>query len=230
MVQPFRPSALGGNLGVRNCTIYKLNATGSTAIATLIELANPFSQNKVGLDLVESETRTASYSTTDNALQDFTSATSNVHKELETMDVTGLLISSIDIPFIGSLGTPGIPGGFGGSLRADLLKIENLRGIAAEKKPVMVVTPRKSFARAFITSISDSWTTDDGENTVVSISFKEARIVSPLQAGSTVPDVASLSNGNVSAQGLGGQAPQAIQTQSVQAGGAVGVAPTVIGA
>jgi len=230
MVQPFRQSRLGGNIGVRNCTIYRLTPSGSTAIETLLELVNPFSPDKVAMDLVESETRNASYSTTDNPLQDFTSATSNIHKELETMEVSGIFISSIDIPFVGSVGVPGIPGGFGGGLRADLLKLENLRSIAAEKRPVCVVTPRRSMPRAWITSISGTWDTDMGENTGVSISFKECRIVSPMQALGVVPDVASLSTGNVSPQSIGGQAPQAITTQSVQASGTVGVPPTVIGA
>lgn len=228
MVRPYRESPPGGNLGVRNAVVYRLNRSGSAPVATLIELANPFSPNKVGLDVVDSESFTESYSVTENPLQDFTSATSNVHKELIAFDLSGTIISSIDIPFIGSIGVPGIPGGFGGGLRADLLKIRTLRAIANERMPVMVVSPRHSLDRAFIANVSDSWSPSDGENTQVTISFVEARIVSPLIADNVVQDVASLSNGNASVSSLGGQAPSLAGSTSANAN-VTGLPPFVQG-
>ncbi len=210
MVQPFRPSPLGGNLGVRNAVIYRLNRIGNSPVATIAELANPFSANKVGLDVVDSEAFSRAYTVTTNPLQDFTSATSNVHKDLMRITLSGTLISSIDVPFVGSIGVPGIPGGFGGGLRADLLKIRTLEAIADERRPVMIVSPRVSLARAFIESVDTNWSPDVGENTQVSISFVEARIVSPLLAQNVPQDVGALANGNADVSSLGGQAPKAI--------------------
>jgi len=210
MVKPFRDSPFGGNLGVRNAVIYRLNRVGNSPVATIAELANPFSANKVGLDVVDSEAFSRAYTVTTNPLQDFTSATSNVHKDLMRITLSGTLISSIDVPFIGSIGVPGIPGGFGGGLRADLLKIRTLEAIADERRPVMIVSPRVSLARAFIESVDTNWSPDVGENTQVSISFVEARIVSPLLAENVPQDVGALANGNADVSSLGGQAPKSI--------------------
>ena len=210
MVKPFRDTPLGGNLGVRNAVIYRLNRIGNSPVATIAELANPFSANKVGLDVVDSEAFSRAYTVTTNPLQDFTSATSNVHKDLMRITLSGTLISSIDVPFVGSIGVPGIPGGFGGGLRADLLKIRTLEAIADERRPVMIVSPRVSLASAFIESVDTNWSPDVGENTQVSISFVEARIVSPLLAQNVPQDVGALANGNADVSSLGGQAPKAI--------------------
>lgn len=227
MVQPFVKSPLGGNLGIRTATIYKINAAGIPT-ATLIELANPFSPNKVGFDVVDSEDFSRTYTVTTNPLQDFTSATSNVHKNLDSMTVSGTLISSIDIPFIGSIGVPGIPGGFGGGLRSDLLKLKTIYAIADTREPVMIVSPRQDMPRAFIESVSTGWNPDTGENTLVTITFKEARIVSPLGADAVLPDVASSFTGNNQITGFGTQAPSTITTQSVTPSGIPGVAPSVV--
>ena len=227
MVKPFLKSPLGGNIGVRNATIYRINAAG-IPVAGILELANPFSPNKVGLDVVDSEDFTRSYSVTEHAMQDFTSSTSNVHKNLDTMTVSGTLISSIDVPFIGSIGIPGIPGGFGGGLRADLIKMSTLYAIADEREPVMIVSPRQDMPRALIESISTGWNPDTGENTLVTINFREARIVSPLGANAVLPDVAASFTGNNAVSGLGAQAPSTVGTQTVGASGVPGVAPFVV--
>ena len=227
MVSPFVQSPLGGNLGVRNATIYKLNAAGTAPVATLIELANPFSPDKVGLDVVDSEDWSRSWTVTENPLQDFTAATSNVSKNSDTFSVSGTLISSVDVAFLTSLGVPGVPG-FGGGLRADLLKLSSLEAIGNLKEPVMVVTPRRSLAKAFIESISTSWSPDVGDNTPVTIVFREARIVNPLTAEAVVPDVASSFTGNNQVSNAGAQAPLVTQTQSVTLSDIFGVGPKVI--
>jgi hypothetical protein len=227
MVQPFLKSPLGGYVGIRTATIYRINAAG-IPVVSILELGRPFSPDKVGMDVVDSEDFTRSWSSTDHAMQDFTSATSNVHKNLDFMSVTGTLISSIDIPFIGSIGIPGIPGGFGGGLRADLLKMSTLYAIGEEREAVMVATPRRSMPRATIESIGDSWGPDTGENTVVTILFKEQRIVSPLGANAVLPDVAASFTGNNAVSGFGTQAPSTVGTQTVGASGVPGVAPFVV--
>ena len=227
MVSPVIKSPLGGNIGVRTGVFYRLNAAG-TPVASLLALANPFSPQKMGLDIVDSESGDITYTTTDHALQDRGTATSNTFKQLETLTIAGTLISSIDIPFVGSIGVPGIPGGFGGGLRADLLKLEIIKAIADEQEPIMYVSPRRTMGLAFITGISDTWSPDDGENTMVSISLKEARIVSPLNADGLVQDLASMATGNNATAGLGGQAPSPVLTQSIQGSTVPGVAPLVV--
>jgi hypothetical protein len=179
------------------------------------------------LDIIDTEDIESTYLVTTNALQDFTSAQSNIHKELDRMTLTGTLISSIDIPLVGSVGLGGIPG-LGGGLRADLLKIENLEVLANRREPVMVLTPRKNFPKAFIESIVRSWSPDVGDNTLVTISIVEARIVNPLLAASLLQDVAASNTGNNSVTSAGAQSPVEIVSPEVQQGATVGVSPTVI--
>ena len=99
--------------------------------------------------MVDSEDVERSYNVTTNALQDFTSATSNVHKNPERITVSGTLVSSVDLALAGSVGFAG--------LRADLIRVANLEELADARQPIMVVSPRVSMARAFIESISRSW-------------------------------------------------------------------------
>ncbi len=216
MVSPFIESPLGGILGARTASFFRLDRLTLTPIEALPDLV-PVRlgglANRVVLDMVDSEDVELSYQVTENPLQDFTTATSNVHRALKRMTLSGTLISGIDLPLIGATGLGGIPG-FGGGLRADLLRLAKLEEIADRREPIMVVTPRRSFPTAFIESISPSWTPDQGDNTLVTITIVEARIVSPL-TGATVPDVAGSATGNNAPTGAGAQAPTPVQTQSV---------------
>lgn len=226
MVAPFVQSPLGGLLGARTASFYRLDAAGLMPVEPIADLVPAFSPRRVVLDMVDSEDVELSFEVTTNALQDFRDATSNVHKSLDRMTISGTLVSSIDLALIGSVGTGGIPG-IGGGLRADLLRLENLEAMANRREPVMVVTPRRSFARAIIESVSPSWTPDTGDNMLVTISIVEARIVSPL-TGTIVPDVAGSTTGNNAVASVGAQAPAPVTTQLVTPPAVPGLSPTVI--
>jgi hypothetical protein len=125
-VDPFVQNPLGGLLGARTASFYKLDPTGTAPVESIADLVPAFSPRRVVLDMVDSEDVELSFEVTTNALQDFRSATSNVHKALDRMTLSGTLVSSVDLALIGSVGTGGIPG-IGGGLRADLLRLGSRR-------------------------------------------------------------------------------------------------------
>lgn len=223
----FQENPLGGILGARTASFYRLDATGTVPVEPVADIRPAFSPDRVVLDMVDSESLTRNYQVTTNALQDFTSATSNVHRDLIRISITGTLIGSIDLAFLGSVGLGGIPG-FGGGLRSDLLKFANLEELADKREPVLVVTPRISLPRAFIESISRTWEPGNGENTIVTVSVVEARIVNPLTAFDSVPDVAGSFTGNNEISPQGAQAPAPVVTQQVTPPQVFGAAPNVV--
>jgi hypothetical protein len=197
---------------------YRLDSTGTQPIEPLGDLIPALTSDRVTLDMVDSEDVERSYNVTMNALQDFTSATSNVHKNPERITVSGTLVSSIDLALAGSVGFAG--------LRADLIRVANLEELADARQPIMVVSPRVSMARAFIESISRSWNPDQGENTLITVALVEARIVSPLTANEVIADVAASATGNNSTTQAGSQAAPTVQTQTLVPGAAPGLPPT----
>ena len=208
MVSPFQKNPLTGIRGKFGVTFFRLDPTGTVPISRLVTLnGNP---NQITIDIVDSEDWSETYETTDNALQDFSTATSNSHRNLETQDFTGTLVGAETL-----LGQ-----------RRDLRKIEELRTLAARREPVMVVSPRISMPKAFITALGGNWTPDLGDNSIVSISVKEARIVSPLTADRVVPDLAASATGNNRVTDAGSQAPQADGAGGTSTG-VTGQAPTV---
>ena len=218
MVQPFIKSPLGGILGARTMAFYRLDSTGTQPIEPLGDLIPALTSDRVTLDMVDSEDVERSYNVTMNALQDFTSATSNVHKNPERITVSGTLVSSVDLALAGSVGFAG--------LRADLIRVANLEELADARQPIMVVSPRVSMARAFIESISRSWNPDQGENTLITVALVEARIVSPLTANEVIPDVSASATGNNATTQAGSQAAPTVQTQTLVPGAAPGLPPT----
>lgn len=227
MASPFLTNPLGGLLGARTASFFRLDPTGRVPIEPLIDLVPSFSPNRVVLDMIDNEVSPREYMVTRNALQDFTSASTNVHKELESMTVTGTLVSSIALPLIGSVGLGGIPG-FGGGLRLDMLKLAALEALADRREPIMIVTPRKSFPKCFIQSIVPTWTPETGDNTILAVTVVEARIVNPLSAEAVLPDLAGSFTGNNDSTGAGAQSPQAVQTQSITPPAVQGQAPLVV--
>jgi hypothetical protein len=177
--------------------------------------------------MIDSEDVQRNYLVTSNALQDFSNAQSNIHRDLIRHTYSGTLVSGVDIALIGSVGAGGIPG-FGAGIRADLLKIENLENLADRREPIMVVSPRVSLAKAFIESISRNWSPDLGDNTFVTVTVVEARIVNPLIADAVIPDVENSATGNNSVTEAGSQSPTEVVSPEVQQGATVGVSPTVI--
>ncbi len=229
MVSPFVKNPLGGNLGARTASFFRLDPTGTVPVEPLLDLVPALNPARVTIDAIESEQKDTTFLITTNALQDFTSAQSNSHKEPVRITVSGILISSIDLGLVGSVGIAGIPG-FGGGLRADLLKIDNLERLADRREPIMYVSPRIDMPKAFIESVSRSWDPGLGDNTIVTVSLVEARIVNPLIGDSAVPDVEASATGNNAVVGTGAQGGAPVETQSVVNSPTVGVAPTVIGA
>ena len=68
------------------------------------------------------------------------------------------------------------------------------------------------------------------ENTLITISLVEARVVSPITADNVIPDVESSATGNNRTTEAGSQAAATVQTQTVTPGAAPGVAPSVVAA
>ena len=223
----FQKTPLGGTLGLRTAAFYRVDRNSGLPIAKIGDLLPALGPDRVTYDAIDSETVSQGFAVTTNALQDLSSATSNVHRDLIRVSLTGTLISSIDLGLIGSVGLGGVPG-FGGGLRTDLLKLANLEALADAREPIAVITPRLSLPLAFIESIDRDWSPDIGENTIVSISLVEARIVNPLSAESEVPDVAASNTGNNSATATGNQIGREIITQSVTPPPVGGAAPGVI--
>ncbi len=179
------PLALSGIKMVQTASIYRLSrATGfQVPIEPVIDLVPGVTPLRVTMDIIDNEDVTLNYTVTDNALQDFSNATTNVHRELQRFVISGIMSSIFQFPQPNPLGgSAGVPG-----LRLDLLRIANLEAIANRKEPVMVVTPRFSLAQCFIESLSRSWSPDVGQNTQLTIACKEARILLPGQS-SALPD------------------------------------------
>lgn len=189
---------------VQTASIYRLSrATGfQVPIEPIIDLVPGITPYRVTMDLIDSEDVSLNYTVTENSLQDFSNATSNVHRELRRMTITGVMASTLQTP----LPVP-IPATTGSALvRFDLLRISNLERIADRREPVMVVTPRFSLPKCFIESISRPWSPDIGPNTEVSISVVEARILSPGQS-EAIPDYDAQLPGNGAPSGGGNVSP-----------------------
>lgn len=228
MVSPFIKSPLGGNLGARTASFFRLDPTGTVPVELLIDLIPALGGNRITIDAIDSESQDSNYLITTNALQDFTSAQSNNHRELKRITVSGVLISSIDLALAGSVGIAGVPG-FGGGLRADLLKVANLEALADRREPIMYVSPRLDMPKAFIENVSRSWDPDLGDNTIVSVTLVEARIVNPLLGDSATPDVEASATGNNATKGAGAQGGSPVETQSISNSTVTGIPPTITG-
>jgi hypothetical protein len=226
MTTPFIKSPFGGLLGVSTASFYRLDKFGRP-IAPIADINPTVTPDRVVLDMVDSESAPEEFEVTENPMQDFTSATSNVHILPRRIEVVGTLISSINLGLITSVGIgtlPGTPAPF----RPDLQMLENLRVLARRREPIMYVSPRENLPLAFITRIDPPWSTEIGENTIVTVSLLEARIVNPLTAQAIVPDVASSFTGNNQKTGAGSQSGTPLETQDVQAPVAPGGAPNVV--
>jgi hypothetical protein len=214
-------------LGIAASVILRIDPITGTPIAPFAYLVNPFSQSSIELDVTTGHQRSTAYDVTQNAMQDATDAASNVHKRPEELSLTGVLVSGIDF---GPLGAAGAPSPLGAGLRMDLVKLRNLRQLADRREVLMVVTPRGSLPMAFVTAISESWTNESGHISLISINFREARIVNPLAPTQAVPDVAGLEPGNNSMTDVGSQTGAPVETQTITPGANATVAPGVVAA
>lgn len=205
----FVESPLAGNLGASTASFFKLDpATFTVPIEPVIDLVPGVTPLRVTLDMIDNEQIDLSFDVTENALQDFTDVASNVRRRLERMTITGTLSAAPPFTPVG-LPPPPIPRG----VRLDLLRVSNLRNLARQRLPILVVTPRFSLARAFIESVGQPWSPDNGESTIVTIALREARLVSPITApiGQDFPAQAP---GNNQSSGGGQQIGKEVTTQT----------------
>jgi hypothetical protein len=193
-------SALNGILKAEFASIYRLSRLSGfqIPISPIANFKPGLTGNHVSIDLVDNEDVSVNYTVTENTLQDFSNATSNVHRNLRRFTITGIMGSTIDVrSFIGT----------GDILKArlkrlDLVRIENLYKIADRGEPVMAITPRFSLKQCFIESINRPWSPDIGPNTELTVSFVEARILGP-ELGVGLPDYDSQLPGNGTQAGGG---------------------------
>lgn len=220
MPPPLLPSALGGNLGAFRASIFRLDPFGVVPLEPLPDIVPGVTPLRVTLDMVDGEQAVYDYDVTEHAIQALADVTANVRKRLETITITGTLGATL--PMVPGAAAPA----FGSFTRMDLLRARNLKAIADARAMVMVVTPRVSLARAFITSIQQSWSPSDGESTIVTVSFREARLVSPVIGVSLAPDFPAQPPGNSAAVG-GGQSVVTPINTTATASSTPGVAPTI---
>ena len=221
MVFPLVPSPLGGNIGATTASFFMLDPTGTTALEPLIDLIPGITPLRVTFDMVDGEQITYNYAVTEHPIQSFLDITSNVHKQLERITINGTLQAT---PPLQPFPPPPVQGGF---TRLDLLRIRNLKNIADQRRPIMVVTPRYGLAKAFIENITANWSPELAESSKVSITVKEARIVSPI-TGDLVPDFPEQAPGNNASEGGGQSSTSEVPTTATEPGGSPGVAPAVM--
>jgi hypothetical protein len=100
----FQKTPLGGTLGLRTAAFYRVDRNSGLPIAKIGDLLPALGPDRVTYDAIDSETVSQGFAVTTNALQDLSSATSNVHRDLIRVSLTGTLISSIDLGLIGVFG------------------------------------------------------------------------------------------------------------------------------
>lgn len=188
-----------GALGVETCSIYVLDPTGTTPLEPVADVVPGTGPLRVTVDLIDSESYQQNWRVTRHTLQDLSDTTSHVYKELTLLTVSGLFAAA------GPMGVPipGVPSsGLARFARLDLQRFNQLSAIAGARKPVMVVTPRCSLARAFITSMPTSWSVADGDSLPVTLTFLEARVLTSATTAAFA-DVDSMAVGNNKASGGG---------------------------
>ena len=240
------PSPLGGNIGARTATIYRLDPTGIVPLEPLIDIVPGLTPFRVTADLIDSEGKTNTYDVTTHPIKFGQDVTSHVRKRLKALNLTFTLGATLPIlptagivlPGGGAFGggvipqlpvgndifVPKVPPVPGSQFRMDLVRLNNLELIADALFPVMVITPRVGLPKAFITSLSHNWTPSLGESTQITISFMEANIVSALPS---IPSDAGLAPGKTTNSGAGTSSPSPAGTSATPSA-TPGVAPTVL--
>lgn len=206
----------GGNPGAFTCSVFRLDPTGTVPVEPLFDLLPGITPLRVTLDMIDSESIALEYDVTEHTIQGALDVTSNIRKRLETLSIVGTLTAQFQpmlTPFI-----PGIPGPqatppifpavpFQPAMPAmppffvqlDLLRFENLKAIADDRRPVMVVTPRITLPRAAIVSLNADYSPDLGDSLSVSLTFREVRLVSPISAEAVIDYPAQAPGANVEA-------------------------------
>ncbi len=212
-------SGLAGALGGQTCSIYVLDPSGSTALEPIADLVPGVSPLRVTIDGIDSEQYQPSYRVTTNTLQDLTDTTSNVYAELIRLTVSGVFGAAGPMG-VGIVGLPDT--GLRRLARLDLVRYKNLQRIAAQRRPVMVVTPRCSLAKAFITGFPYNWSPSDGDSLPITLSFIEARVMSSASI-TAFADLDSMAVGNNTS--TGGGTGGSTTSQLAGTGGGIGAPP-----
>lgn len=216
-------SPLGGNLGAFTCSVFRIEPFTGIPLEPLPDIVPGVTPLRVTLDMVDGETATWEYDVTEHAVQSFLDITTNVHKRLERLTVTGTLAAQPADPPFDILQAPA-PGFL---VRTDLMRMKNLKRMADQRMPVMVVTPRVRLARGIFTSIGQVWGPDDGESIGCTLVFKEARLVSPLTGDLVSPDFPEQEAGNNVASGGGQSATTTVEGAEMTPSANDGLPPEV---
>ncbi len=188
-------NGFNGSLGRTTCSIYALDARG-TPIERVADVVPGVSPLRVTLDTIDGEQLEQAWLVTRHTLQDLTDTTSNVRAELRMLTVAGVLAAA---------GPMVIGSGAVRNARLDAIRFANLTALANLRRPVMVVTPRHSLDRAFITGLPASWSPTDGDSQPITIKFLEARVLTSASVASFVDvDASPVGNNRSSGGGAGG--------------------------
>lgn len=243
------PSPLGGNIGARTGTVYRLDPVAFTApLEPIIDIIPGLSPFRTTVDLIDSENKSNNYSVTQYPIQFGRDVTTHVRKQLKMLTITATLGATLPmLPTAGIIPTgsgvlpftpgvipvlpvgndffvPKVPPVPGDAFRSDLIRLRNLEAMADSLLPVMVITPRVSLSRAFFTNVTHNWTPELGQSTTITMSFVEANIVSILPQ---LPSDEGLAPGNnVEAGGGAGSTTPVDATSTPSA--TPGVPPTVV--
>lgn len=220
MVWPLVPSPLGGNLGAFTASFFRLDPFGVAALEPLPDIVPGATPLRITFDMVDGETASWEYDVTEHAIMALADVTANVRKRLEQITITGTLGGT---PPLTPLPAAPVPGSFA---RLDLVRLRNLKAMADSRSMVMVVTPRIALARAFITSIQHNWSPQNAESTMLTVTVREARLVTPLIGAALATDFPAQVPGNNAATG-GGQSVAAPANVTATASSTPGVAPTI---
>ena len=158
-----------GQLSVRTLIIYKLDPLGIVPIEPIIDLVPGLSGNRITIDVIQSESYGQSYDVTDNVLQDFSFATSNIRKAPRLFSVSGVMGSIIQSGIVNVVPFGGVP--TPDNARADQRRLQNIKNLADARQPVAVYTPRHGFPQCVITSVDVPWDTAIGKNTQISLNI-----------------------------------------------------------
>lgn len=222
---PLVPSPLGGNLGAFTVSVFRLDPTGVAVLEPVADVVPGLSPLRVTFDMADSESAIFEYDVTEHAIQGLIDISSNVRRKLRGITITGTLGALPPLlPGVGGFQPPS-PGGL---LRLDLMRMRNLVAIADARAMVMVVTPRVALARCFITSINQNWSPDNGESTMVTMTVREARLVSLMLGDVAAADHPAQLPGNNTSTGGGQSSVRPIEDLTVEPSGVTGVPSTLV--
>lgn len=177
----------------------KPSEIGYVVAFILSEIGIP-SSKRVKMDLSTSRTHNKTFRATRNPVE--SSTASAILRDPEVFSVTGRLSANP----LGAFGAAAVLGTLGSLVRRDLIEVGKLRAIADEREPVVVVTPERVYTSMAITSMSEVYDKASGNGSILSLTFQEIRIVSPVTLSGVV-DVDTLVAAQMETLNMGTQSP-----------------------